>query len=142
MEKPVDADTTLEQCVGRRVEAATSSLTYFAVILDGGQGLLAEAHPGGAAPEVTVAGEPAAAHSGGAAPEVTVAAVPADALPTLGDAVCAVDWSWIVGSTIRGGTLADGRLRLDLDPAGPLTVTAATWQDAPFLAFQPYKAPA
>jgi hypothetical protein len=124
MEKSAEPDAALSHVLGRRVEAATSSLTYFAVTLDEGKGLLAEARPGGEAPEVAVA------------------AVPADALPTLGDAVCAVDWSWIVGSTIRGGTLADGRLRLDLDPAGPLTVTAATWQDAPFLAFQPYKAPA
>ena len=116
-------DAALSQLVGRRVEAATSSLTYFAVTLDGGRGLLAEARAGE---------EP---------PDVTVATVPAAALPTLGDAVCAVDWSWIVGSTIRGGSLADGRLRLDLDPAGPLTVSAATWQESPFLAFQPYKAP-
>jgi hypothetical protein len=124
MEPTTSRDTAaLAQVLGRRVEGATSSLTYFAVTLDGGQGLLAEAR------------------AGGEAPTVTVAAVPAAALPTLGDAVCAVDWSWIVGSTIRGGTLGEGRLRLELDPAGPLTVSAATWQNAPFLAFQPYKAP-
>jgi len=142
MQSSTSGDAALEQLLGRRVEAATSSLTYFAVTLDGGQGLLAEARPGAAAPQATVAAGSADAQPGGAAPGVTVAAVPADTLPTLGDAVCAVDWSWIVGSTVRGGSLADGRLRLDLDPAGPLTVTAATWQDAPFLAFQPYKAPA
>jgi hypothetical protein len=123
MQSSTSGDTALAQVRGRRVEAATSSLTYFAVTLDSGQGLLAEARPGDEAPAVTVA------------------VVPADTLPTLGDAVCAVDWSWIVGSTIRGGRLADGRLRLDLDPAGPLTISAATWQDSPFLAFQPYKAP-
>ncbi len=123
MEPSVCDDEALAAVIGRRVEAATSSLTYFAVTLDGGQGLLAEAR------------------AGADAPVVTVSAVPAATLPTLGDAVCAVDWSWIVGSTIRAGTLADGRLRLELDPAGPLTISAATWQDAPFLAFQPYKAP-
>ena len=123
MQPTTSGDAALSQVEGRRVEAATSSLTYFAVTLDGGQGLLAEAR------------------AGETAPVVTVATTPADALPTLGDAVCAVDWRWIVGSTIRGGSLADGRLRLDLDPAGPLTISAATWQDAPFLAFQPYKAP-
>ncbi|HLH23431.1 MAG TPA: hypothetical protein VK066_12990 [Chloroflexota bacterium] len=118
-----EGDAALAQVLGRRVLAATSSLTYFAVTLEGGLGLLAEAR------------------AGGAGPTVAVAAVPADALPTLGDAVCAVDWGWIVGAIIRGATLADDRLRLDLDPAGPLTVSAATWQEAPFLAFQPYKAP-
>jgi hypothetical protein len=123
MQSMASGDAALAGVLGRRIQAATSSLTYFAVTLDGEQGLLAEAH------------------AGGEAPTVTVVAVSADALPTLGEAVCAVDWSWIVGATIRGGTLADGRLRLDLDPAGPLTVSAATWQDAPFLAFQPYKPP-
>ena len=58
-----------------------------------------------------------------------------------GDAVCAVDWGWIVGSTIAAASLADGTLRLTLDPAGPLTVSAATWQGAPLLAFQPYREP-
>ncbi len=116
-------DDVLAQVVGRRIEGATSSLTYFAVQLDQGKGLLAEAH-GDENP-----------------PVVAVTAPPGQSLPTLGDAVCAVDWSWIVGSTIRAATLADDRLRLDLDPAGPLTVSAATWQDSPFLAFQPYKAP-
>src|SRR4051794_10643725 len=123
METSSSDAAALAQAIGRRILSATSSLGYFAVTLDGGLGLLAEARPGGEAPTVSVA------------------AVPAGALPTLGDAVCAVDWSWIVGATIRGGTLADGRLRLDLDPAGPLAVSAATWQDSPFLAFQPYKAP-
>ena len=35
-----------------------------------------------------------------------------------------------------------GQLRLHLEPAGPLTVSAAVWQGSPFLAFQPYRAPA
>ena len=113
-------DEALEQVVGRRVAGATSSLTQFAVQLDGDRGLLAEAR-------------------GDEAPVVAVSTPPANALPTQGDAVCAVDWSWIVGSIIRRATAANGQLRLELDPAGPLTVSAALWQGAPFLAFQPYR---
>jgi hypothetical protein len=111
----------LAQVVGRRVERASSSLTQFAVVLDAGAGLLAEASQVGEAPVVGVA-TPAAS-----------------TLPALAEAVCAVDWGWIAGSTIRGASLEGGQLRLDLDPAGPLTVSAAIWQQAPFLAFQPYR---
>ncbi|HEY7068097.1 MAG TPA: hypothetical protein VII06_41990 [Chloroflexota bacterium] len=118
-----NGDTALAEVVGHRVIGATSSLNSFAVTLDGELGLLAEAQ------------------AGGEAPTVTARAVPAAALPTLGDAVCAVDWGWIVGATVRAATLGEGRLRLALDPGGPLIVSAATWQDTPFLAFQPYKAP-
>ena len=75
-------------------------------------------------------------------PRVSVARLPASSLPQLEDAVCTVDWSWIVGSTVRAASLAEGRLRIELEPAGPLTVSAALWQGAPFLAFQPYRAPA
>ena len=60
-------------------------------------------------------------------------------LPALEEAGCAVDWSWIAGSLLRGARLAAGRLQLELDPAGPLTVSAALWQGRPFLAFQPYR---
>jgi hypothetical protein len=106
---------------GRRIVSASSSLTQFAVALDDGQGLLAEAG------------------QGADGPTVVVTPVPASALPALEEAVCAVDWGWIVGATVRGVALEGGRLRLDLDPAGPLTVSAALWQGAPFLAFQPYR---
>jgi hypothetical protein len=116
-----EQNAVLAGLVGRRVESASSSLTLFAVALDGGAGLLAEAQ------------------QVGDAPVVGVSAPPASALPTLAEAVCAVDWSWIVGSTIRAASLEGGQLRLDLDPAGPLTVSAAIWQQAPFLAFQPYR---
>lgn len=106
---------------GRRIVSASSSLTQFAVALDDGQGLLAEAR------------------RGADGPTVVVTPVPASALPALEEAVCAVDWGWIVGATVCDATLEGGRLRLDLDPAGPLTVSAALWQGAPFLAFQPYR---
>jgi hypothetical protein len=118
-----DAREALEPAVGRRVVGASSSLTFLSVALDDGHGLVAEAKP---------------ADEGA---QVIVVRVPVESLPHLEDAVCAVDWSWIVGSTIRATTLVDGRLRLELEPAGPLTVSAALWEGAPFLAFQPYRAP-
>ena len=118
-----DQSAALAGVLGRRVERASSSLTLFAVALDQGAGLLAEAR------------------QVGDAPVVGVSAPPASALPELDEAVCAVDWGWIAGSTIRGASLQGGQLRLDLDPAGPLTVSAAIWQQAPFLAFQPYRPP-
>jgi hypothetical protein len=116
-----EQNAALAALVGRRVEGASSSLTLFAVALDAGVGLLAEARQVGEAPVVGVT-TPAAS-----------------ALPALAEAVCAVDWGWIVGSTIQRTGLEGGQLRLELDPAGPLTVSAALWQGAPFLAFQPYR---
>ena len=118
-----DAPEALEVVVGRRVVGASSSLTFLAVELDDGHGLLAEAKPAGEAAQVAVV------------------RLPAESLPTLEEAVCTVDWSWIIGSSVRAATLAEGNLRLELDPAGPLAVSAALWQGAPFLAFQPYRAP-
>ena len=120
----VEGAEALAQAAGRRVVAASSSLTFLSLALDDGHGLLAEAK------------------ADGEAPRVGVARLPASSLPPLEDAVCTVDWSWIVGSTLRAASLAEGRLRFDLEPAGPLTVSAALWQGAPFLAFQPYRAPA
>jgi hypothetical protein len=113
----------LERVIGARIVGAGSALTCFAAELHDGSGLLVEAQ-----------GDDKAA-------EVAVSTPPASALPRLADAVCTVDWGWILGSTIRQATLAEGKLRLELEPAGPLTVSAAVWQGAPFLAFQPYRAP-
>jgi hypothetical protein len=116
-----EQNALLARLRGARVETASSSLTQFAVALDGGRGLLAEA----------VEGAEAAA--------VVVSSPAADTLPPLAEAVCAVDWGWIVGSTVRGASLAAAQLRLELEPAGPLTISAAIWQGSPFLAFQPYR---
>ena len=118
-----DPDEALAQAVDKRVASASSSLTFLSLELDDGHGLVAEAR------------------TEGDAPAVGVVRLPASELPRLEEAVCAVDWSWIVGSTVRRATLTNGQLRLELDPAGPLTVSAALWQGAPFLAFQPYRAP-
>jgi hypothetical protein len=116
------ARAALASLVGRRVASASSDLTRFAVALDDGRGLLAVA-----------VGDAAAQH-------VALTVGPADALPALQEAVCTVDWSWIVGATLEAATLAEGQLRFALEPAGPLAVSALLWQGAPFLAFQPYRA--
>jgi hypothetical protein len=106
---------------GERVTAASSSLTDFAIAFAGGRGLLATAQ------------------RDGDAVLVRASVCPAAALPRLAEAVCAVDWGWIVDSTVRAVHLDGSQLRLDLDPAGALNVSAALWQDNPFLAFQPYR---
>ena len=73
----VDGDEALGRARGRRVVAASSSLTFLSVALDDGHGLLAEAK------------------TDGEAPRVGVARLPTDSLPRLEDAVCTVDWNWI-----------------------------------------------
>jgi hypothetical protein len=118
-----DPSEALAESIGRRVVGASSSLTFLSVELDDGHGLLAEAR------------------TDGATPTVGLVRMPASSLPRLEEAICTVDWSWIVDSTVRAATLAEGQLRLELEPAGPLTVSAALWQGSPFLAFQPYRAP-
>ncbi|MBX5493556.1 MAG: hypothetical protein IRZ14_20605 [Chloroflexi bacterium] len=115
-------DADLAPLVGRRVASAASSLDQFALAFDDGSGLLAQAHDT-------------------AAPRVIVEARPAASLPALAEAVCAVDWSWIVGARVQDARLVEGQLRLQLDPPGPLTISAALWQGRPFLAFQPYRPP-
>ncbi len=62
-------------------------------------------------------------------------------LPALQDAVCSVDWSWIHGSKIETIVVLPTSIRFVLQPAGPLTVSAAFWNGSPFLAFQPFQAP-
>jgi hypothetical protein len=120
---PLDPVHVLDACLGRRLVAASSSLTYLSLGYDDGHGLLVEARP-----------------TEGAAC-LRVERHQASDLPTLAEAVCAVDWSWIAGSALRAARLAEAELRLELEPAGPLTISAALWQGAPFLAFQPYRAP-
>jgi hypothetical protein len=117
-----ERDAPLAAVVGRRIAQAASSLDQFALAFDDGSGLLARAVDG-------------------AAPRVAVEARPAAALPALAEAVCAVDWSWIVGARVQEARLVEGQLRLQLEPGGPLTVSAALWQGSPFLAFQPYRPP-
>jgi hypothetical protein len=115
-------EAALARIIGRQIASASSSLTVFAVALDDGSGLLVEARDA-------------------ASPTVVVTTMDASALPAVADAVCAVDWGWIVGARIVAAELTERQLRFELEGVGPLTVSAANWQDAPFLAFQPYRAP-
>jgi hypothetical protein len=111
--------TNLQPIIGRKIQAASSSLRCFTIALDDGHGLLVNA---------VNAEEPLAAE-----------VVTADKLPEQNEAVCSVDWGWIVGADIRQVRLFGDRLVLDLDPSGPLNVFTGVWQGSPYLAFQPYK---
>jgi|SRR5215470_7897844 len=113
----------LAELVGEQIRAAKSSLTCFAVAVGETGGLLVEA-----------AGD-------SQAPRVSITLCQAQALPQLSEAVCTVDWSWIVGSTIRAVWLTSSQIHLDLDPVGPLDVSALVWNRAPFLAFRPFQNP-
>ena len=114
-------DDWLENLKGVPIKAASSSLNSFAVEFADGNALLAQAE--------------------GDEPGVCLSLVKSSTLPQLSEAVCAVDWSWIVGSTIARGTLSSVRLSLVLDPVGPLSISAGSWQGSPFLSFMPYRAP-
>ena len=74
-------------------------------------------------------------------PKIEAHLVPKNSSSRESDAVCKVDWSWINDSTILQISFTGSAVRLQLAPAGPLTISAQLWQGKPFLAFQPYKAP-
>jgi hypothetical protein len=105
---------------GKTIKAAFSSLTNFACEFDDGSGLLLEA-------------------AEGPTPRIDGNLVEANALPRDNDAVCRVDWSWIVGSKINRAKLTENAAQLQLDKAGPLTISVQMWQGKPFLAFQPFR---
>jgi hypothetical protein len=107
--------------VGVKLEAANSSLKYFAIKLADGRGIAIEAKD--------VDGTP----------EIAVALVKASELPKLNEAVCSVDWSWICQSVVQDFTVSPKLVRFSLDPAGPLNVSVGTWQGSPFLSFQPFR---
>jgi hypothetical protein len=65
--------------------------------------------------------------------------VEASAVPSLSEAVCSVDWSWINGSVFEDVQLSATAVRFKLNPAGPLTISSGAWQGSPFLSFMPYK---
>lgn len=106
---------------GQAVSFAESSLNTLAIGLDDGKCLLISA--------IEDDGEPLA--------QVTLIAQ--SQAPILNEAVCRVDWSWIVASKVLSVEAEENKVRLQLNPAGLLTVTAAIWQGKPFLGFQPYK---
>lgn len=111
----------LDAVAGKQIERADSSLTAFAIRFADGSGLLLEA-----------AGD-------ASRPEISIETRAAEALPEAADAVCAVDWGWLAGSTIIKATSSAATVHFRLEPAGPLSVSALAWQRSSFLAFQPFR---
>ena len=115
-------DIELTQKLKEKVVAsAASSLTAFAVKFEDGTGLLVE-----------VSGTIDA-------PQIESRLLPADELPTIGDAVCKVEWAWITSSRVESISTVAGSIKINLAPAGTLTVMAQVWQGSLFLSFMPYK---
>ncbi|HEY9679816.1 MAG TPA: hypothetical protein V6C76_17570 [Drouetiella sp.] len=106
------------ELIGKKIVRATSSLKNFSIEFEGSHGLQMDAVDG---------------------PKISAAVVDNTALPVPTEAVCAVDWSWIYGSTLKSLKVDPSVARLQLDAAGPLTVTAGNWQNSAFLGFMPYK---
>lgn len=106
---------------GKVVASASSSLSMFAVKFADGSGLLIES-----------AGTPDN-------PLAEAKIVPADELPSIGDAVCKVEWDWITESKIESVHTMTGSVKIILDPAGPLSILAQVWKGSLFLSFMPYK---
>lgn len=120
----MDSDSG-QQClasvIGQRVKHAVSALESMSIEFEGGRGLLLRAR-----------GE-------GNRAALSIEQMEAEHLPRKSDAVCSVDWSWISGSALKNATAGEGNVKLQLEPAGLLTVSVQFWQGKPFLAFQPYK---
>jgi len=110
-----------DKLIGKSIVSGNSSLRNFALALNDGNGISLEA--------VDADGNPS----------ISSSIVAAGDLPALNEAVCSVDWSWICGSVIKQISSSDKALRLQLDPAGPLTVSVGVWQGSPFLSFQPFR---
>jgi len=117
----MQTDSILARALGKQIKSAGSSLNTFALELGDQTALLINA----ARLEESA--------------RLTVACVETANMPKLVDAVCTVDWTWIVGSTIKKATITAERLQLELDPAGPLSIVLGTWQGSPFLGFQPFR---
>ncbi|MBP7861106.1 hypothetical protein KA183_05445 [bacterium] len=101
------------------IEAAQSSLDCFFLKLDSGFGLILK-------PNKTTA-------------VIEAAVVSVEHLPTLSEAVCAVDWTWICRSKIELVKQSPNQIMFKLNPAGPLKVKSGVWQNKPYLFFEPYK---
>ena len=114
----------LEAVRGKVIVSAVSSLQNFSIELADGIGLRIDA----------VQDEDEC--------RLTATVVDAASLPKSADAVCSVDWKWIYGASVKHVAISGSALRFELDPVGPLAVSAGTWQGKPFLSFQPFKAPA
>lgn len=110
----------IEELAGHTIESAQSSLDCFFIKLESGAGFVLKPN------KTTAAIEPAI--------------VSASELPTLNEAVCAVDWSWICQSKIETVKTSPNQIAFQLSPAGPLKVKSGVWQNKPYLFFEPYKA--
>lgn len=121
MDVKASAQETLSAISGCAIKAAFSSLTNFSCQLDGDRGLIIEA---------------VESESG---PAIRVSLVDAAQMPKESDAVCRVDWGWIAGSKISAASANSSAVRLQLAPAGPLTISVNVWEGKPFLSFQPFR---
>ncbi len=110
-----------QKLTGKVIESAASNLTSFAVKFEDGSGLLLQ-----------VAGAPGEA-------KITSTLMPASELPSIGDAVCKVEWAWIVSSKVVSINTVTGSFEFHLEPAGKLTILAQVYQGSLFLSFMPYK---
>lgn len=118
-----DSQGKLLEIVGSKVIRAVSSLNQFAVEFSGDKCLILDAVNADSSPAISalVAG--------------------AARFPVTGDAVCAVDWSWISGGELKAVDAKTDQIKLNLSPQGTITVSVAVWQGKPFLSFMPYKPP-
>lgn len=115
-------DLVLNQKLKDKVIAgAASSLTAFAVKFEDGTGLLIEA-----------SGTPDN-------PQIETKLMSADELPSIGDAICKIEWAWIVSSKVESVSSVTGSIKFNLVPAGALSVLAQVWKGSLFLSFLPYK---
>ena len=108
----------IKSLVGKKIAKASSSLKNFSIEFEGDSGLQMDALDG---------------------PKISARVVANKDLPIQTEAVCSVDWSWIYKAELKQISVDGPVVRLQLDGAGPLTVTAGTWQGSAFLGFQPYK---
>ena len=60
---------------------------------------------------------------------------------TSDDGGCAVDWGWLAGLVIESATSDLQHWRVRFTNGLTLTIQASQWNEKPFLAFKPYKAP-
>ena len=111
-----------QSITGKTVKAAFSSLTRFAIEFSDGTAMVLETT------------------TNGAQAAIDCRVVDASTMPRDEEAVCKVDWKWIIDSKIASIAATSSAVKLQLDPTGPLSVTMQFWQGSPFLAFQPYRA--
>ena len=109
----------LKSIANRRIRSASSSLTKFVLIFEDGEGLELEA--------------------GGSTVHIEARVLPAHELQEQTEAVCKVDWSWIVSSDIKAVSLSSASVVFQLQPAGDLTIGAQMWQGSAFLSFMPWR---